>query len=504
MPSNVQFTPYFEFVCDKNTTIRYYVNNSDGSTTYPGKSNYKNVYHAVKGEQKFEDYSWQNGEYLIVEIPKGVKLLYAGYRISSYNCATVSDGFSCEDAFFNKLYAKALNTLTVTMRDNYMDCPDRERAQWIGDAAIESEMSYYALSPESALLFKKSILTLYGWQHEDGVFQTVAPDGVAAYELPQQNLAAIVAFGKYLLYTGDYSVFDEIYALTFDYLKVFKLENGLVSHRKGSWDWGDWGKNVDFAVLDNAWYYYALNTALQFAETAENSSDIAFCKTRIKSIEDNFDNAFWHENGYSSNNKFDDRANALAVLCGLAAPDKYDAVKTVLTTTFNSSPYMEKYVEEALCVMGRTDLALQRACNRYGEMVAYDCSTLWELWQRNKGTANHAWSGGTMVILGKYVSGIQPTAAGYDSYTITPDFSVFDKFSYKINPKSGKYVGISTKLSNDGRDVSVYSDLCGGTLVLRHDGTVLINGVEQVGDDGVFSIEIPVGTETTVQLRNPK
>ena len=36
------------------------------------------------------------------------------------------------------MWEKSQRTLYITMRDTYMDCPDRERAQWWGDEVNES------------------------------------------------------------------------------------------------------------------------------------------------------------------------------------------------------------------------------------------------------------------------------------------------------------------------------------------------------------------------------
>lgn len=45
--------------------------------------------------------------------------------------------FACDDDFYNELWKRSARTLYITMRDNYMDCPDRERAQWWGDEVNE-------------------------------------------------------------------------------------------------------------------------------------------------------------------------------------------------------------------------------------------------------------------------------------------------------------------------------------------------------------------------------
>ena len=97
----------------------------------------------------------------------------------------------------------------------------------------------------------------------------------------------------------------------------------------------------------------------------------------------------------------DDRANALAVICGLARASDYEGIRKVLITVFNSTPYMEYYVLEALCQMGYFYDAYDRMLSRYNKLILNENSTLWEDFYL-LGTRNHAWSGGPLVIVSKY------------------------------------------------------------------------------------------------------
>mgnify|MGYP002508048931 CR=1 FL=1 len=74
----------------------------------------------------------------------------------------------------------------------------------------------------------------------------------------------------------------------------------------------------------------------------------------------------------------DDRANAMLALSGLAGEEDYALITDVVMSTYEASPFIEKYVLEALCVMGRTDLALQRMRERYAPMLQDEYDTLWE------------------------------------------------------------------------------------------------------------------------------
>ncbi len=483
---NTQFCPYFEFVSDKDgRKITYYTENR--------KLNYKNKYTAVKGENEFTDFAWLSGETLIVTFDKGITLKSVGYRRTGYRTDALYDDFSCSDEALNTLWQKSINTLLITMRDTYMDCPDRERAQWIGDAVIESEMSYYSTSPSSAALFKKAILSTYGWTHADGVIQTVVPDGVEAYELPVQNLAFLVGCTDYVRYTGDTSVEPIILSMAKGYLKLWNMEDGLIVHRKGSWDWGDWGSNVDMTVLENAWYYYALTKIEPLATALGEQEFAAFCKDRSASIKTAFAR-FYSSDGYKSGKKADDRGNAIAVLSGLYDETKSEELAQMLFSKRNSSPYMEKYVEEALCALGRVDLALTRAKERYSDMIGDDYTTLWESWDKNVGTKNHAWSGGTLSVISKYVTGINPTSDGYATYSVKPDFSYLRDFCQTIEPSENKKITVVAARLDDNRQmVVVTTDLDGGQLIIKGQNVVFNNETVAADESGYCVLELQQG-----------
>ena len=159
----------------------------------------------------------------------------------------------------------------------------------------------------------------------------------------------------------------------------------------------------------------------------------------IKQSDENMDKALWTENGFKSKDvrKPDDRANALAVLSGLADRSQYHTILNVLKTTENSSPYMEYYVLEALCKMGEYELAKDRIKDRYESMIGKDYSTLWEFWDAWRGTKNHAWSGGPLVIMSKHFAGITPIEAGYEKVKIDPQYTLSDSLNCTVPSVKG-------------------------------------------------------------------
>ena len=118
-----------------------------------------------------------------------------------------------------------------------------------------------------------------------------------------------------------------------------------------------------------------------------------------------------------------------------------------------------KYVLEALCIMGRVDLALERMLKRYAPMLDDEWDTLWELFVDDTGTYNHGWSAAPLYILSKYVAGVRPVKAGWEEFEIVPSDAV-EEFSAAVwTPKGLITVDKTT-------DKIIVNAPDGGTLVL--------------------------------------
>ncbi|ACU03186.1 alpha-L-rhamnosidase N-terminal domain-containing protein [Pedobacter heparinus] len=454
LPYNAQFTPYLKVEATAGKTIEMFTDNYSGGS----ENNVRAEYITKTGIQEYESFGWMNGHVMMFVIPKGAKVLSLGYRETGYH-TTFAGSFNCNDAFYNKLWEKSSRTLYVNMRDSYMDCPDRERAQWWGDEVTEMTQSFYALDPDANLLAKKGIDELTGWQRSDGVLFSPIPAGNFDLELPVQMLTSVGYYGfwTYYYYTGDLETIRAAYPSIRKYLSLWEMDkNGLVISRTGGWNWGDWGKNVDIDLMSNAWYYLACKGYLEMSKTLNHAEEIKWAENQMSVMKKSFDTRFWTGKAYRSpdyKGQTDDRSNALAVLAGLTAPAKYPLLKDVFLTEEHSSPYMEKYVLEALFKMGYADIALERLKKRYTAMVDSELTTLWEGWKigvngYGGGSYNHAWSGGGLILLSRFVAGIEPASPGYETVKIAPQMGSLINCSATVSSVAG-LIAVKNTFTNE-------------------------------------------------------
>lgn len=421
LPFNKQITPYLKVKSNAGEII---VADTDNPFNL-----LKSIYITTDGVQEFEGYTWFNGHFVEYTIPAGVEVLELKYRWTGLG--DMPGTFECSDDFYTRLWWMARNTLYVCARDNYMDCPDRERGLWIGDVADQTGAVFYSLDEPGRLLLKKGIDNTIAYRDGDTI-QGLAP-GFGAYrgkssELTGQSLQYIdQGIWQYYFNTGDKATLANAYPAVLNYLKMWDMKaNGLPEHRKGYANWVDWGVDPDPFPVNVVLYYVALNAAKNMAVTLEKSEDIEWYNQRITSIENNFEDEYWQGTYYGRPSRpIEERTSALAVISGLAKEEHYDVlVDSVLLPVQKASPHMEWMVEEAIMRTGQYGKGLLRMKQRHDSQVSMEwLTTLYEkYYPKLRGTYNHAWNAPNYV-LSRYIAGIKATDVAWSKFEVKPNLS---------------------------------------------------------------------------------
>lgn len=500
LPYNMQMTPRFVlYDAQGGRRVQIFTDHSFAG----GTDNIRAEYITRQGVQEYESLGWMNGERLCLVVPSDVEIRELSYRETGYD-THVAGEFECDDDFYTRFWSKALRTLYVNMRDTWFDCPDRERAQWWGDVVVLMGEAFYTYSPSTHQLMRKAIMELAGWQRPDGSLSSPIP-GNYKHELPAQMLASVGLYGfwNYYMNTGDKTILNEVYPAVKRYLGVWSHDDtGLTALRKGGWNWGDWGTNRDMRLIYAGWHYMAMDAAARMADELGLDNDAARYRDDMARVKDGY-NRCWNGYAYrhpSYHGETDDRVQALAVLSGIAGPDKYPAIIEVLGTQEHASPYMEKYVMESLFRMGQGDYAMQRIRKRFGSMVDNpDHSTLFEGWGIGKegfggGTTNHAWSGGAVTVIGQYLLGVEPVKPGYRLFAVNQNPALFRKASITVPSVAGNItsgyelrdgVSVMNVVVPDGTEALVY-------IPVQAPDAVSVNGSRRLADVAVRDTSRPV------------
>ena len=453
LPHNMQMTPILT-VSDKTGGHRILIETDHAQV---GVECLRAEYITRAGKQQYESLGWLNGLTIKLTVEHGAKVTGLAYRETGYDTEPAGT-FACSEPFFNRFWSKGLRTIYVNARDTFFDCPDRERAQWWGDIVTILGECFYTYSPSLHLLVRKGMYELCDWQRPDGKIGAPIP-GIHNGELPCQMLAAVGRYGfwTYYLNTGDLATIEHVYPAVRRYLSLYEVDaQGMPVFHQGDWNWGDWGENKDMQLLQAMWYVLALESVGNMAELLGHPVEADAYRHRMQRAKQAINDNCWTGEAYrhpAYRDSTDDRVQALAVLSGVADEVKYDAIFRVLQQEEHASPYMEKYVMEALFAIGQGEYALERTRRRYAFNVNHpDFDTLFEGWGLggkkigDGGSVNHAWSGGPLAVLPSKMLGLYPTAGGWRRFAVHPSRTVFKRCSLAFPTVAGP-VAVSYRFS---------------------------------------------------------
>jgi hypothetical protein len=455
---NIQGTPYLRVNAPAGVRIKIILNDY-----------YWQEYITRQGVQEFECFAWQNSsshsvKYEFSNVTGAVTIVDLKFRQTGYNTA-IRGSFECNDTTLNKLWTKCKNTSRVCMRDIFYDCPNRERGQWWGDVSEQILYSFYLYDQNANLLAKKAYRELMRTQKADGSLYTTAPG--TAFNLPDQNMAAVAMLWKYYQYTGDADLVREVYPQAKKFIdKCASTANsdGMLVLQPAQgwnlWNWIDWGSNMEVVegsanTVCNALYITLLEAMINIADLVGAPADKTYYQTLLYMVKVHFNAYFWnsasnayvfHNNNGQQSAVIDDRSNAWAVLAGMVDNTRKPGVLAVLKNRNDASPYQEMYIEMALSMLSAND-ALARMRTRYAAMIDSWSSTLWEEFPATNSN-NHAWSAGPLYQLSAYVLGVRPTLPAYNEFIFEPQVTALTNISATVPSPKGDIVVSYTRYNN--------------------------------------------------------
>ena len=215
---------------------------------------------------------------------------------------------------------------------------------------------------------------------DDGILRNNAGSPFAE-ERPVAGLLFCSRFGAPAAYrarTGDDALWRELHARLCRYLLTWEFSDGAVVPRSAPHA-VDAGFNADGILIETCLYYSAAEYLCADAPT-ENEEETRELFRRVEQIAKGF-SRYYREGYFSSGEVCDERANALAVLTGLAG-ERAVCVKEALCSCYNASPAYEGFVIEALGVLGAHEEAYDRLMRRYAGWIRSESSVLPEYFFR--------------------------------------------------------------------------------------------------------------------------
>lgn len=446
----------------------------DGSVRYDMRCGccYREIWTLDEGVCTLEPYDYKGFCYAEIKGEEGVEILDVQVRIRHYPM----DDTLCTletDYPLNGIFSICKNAVKYGTQEAYLDCPTREKGQYLGDAIITSRSQVWLTGKTDML---RKCIRQFEWT------ASVCPGLMAV--MPGSFMQEIADFS--LLYpqllmtdyefTGDREFLREHCRIVRDMLLYFagyEDESGLLNQVRDKWNLVDWPENLrdryDFDLsrpvvgkgchnVINALYAGAIKSLCEMEKILDLPSSFSFEKVRERYIQTFYrpDKRLFADSSTSSH--FSLHSNLYALYFGLVPKEAVEYVADYLEEKGLACGVMTSYyLLKALAGAGRYE-AVYRLLTNQGEhgwvnMLQEDASCCFEAWgkeQKWNTSLCHPWASGPVSILIEEIAGIHlnPVAEeGYDFRPHIPD--CLTQFSMKVplgnkilyvRNEGGKYV----------------------------------------------------------------
>lgn len=396
---------------------------------------------------------------------KEVQIGKAGIRQLFYPFEKEGD-FRCDDDRLNEVYEISKRTLDLCMKDNYEDCPLREKAQYLGDIKTEAIMNYYAFGDMK--LIKKALIQFAQAQEADGWMQSIAP-GSTGHNIVDYLPLYIMTLKDYYLFTGDKETLEALYpaaAGTLEWLRDQEDDRGFLVNRPDWWvfiDWADLDKRDTVTALQ-CLYYRALLAASEIAALCGRISDRSGYLEKAVKLRGNINKYLYQpekgayvdclitsqkkdgNGGKKARGRYSIQTNCAAVLTGVAGREEKKAVRHFLQN-FRGPEVITGYFKNYEMLTYRILGMREKFWNgfQYWIRMAQRCAgTWWEIFdEKRPGIPNvslcHGWASAPLNLLAGSVAGIRPLTPGFKDVLLKPDMYTLHEIHVRV-PVPGGYI----------------------------------------------------------------
>lgn len=433
-----------------------------------------------------------------------------------YSPVTERGSFKSSDAELNKIYDVAKYTFHLNTREFFIDGIKRDRWVWSGDAYQSYLMNYYSFF--DAATVKRTLLAQRG------------KDPVTAHinTIMDYSFYWFLGIYDYYKFTGDQKFVQDIYPRMqslMTYIDGRKNKNGLLEWMPGDWifiDWADKLSKDGEVSFEQLLYARSLETMALCAKLANDTNGVAQYDQQAKELKTKIFQLYWNQSKNALvHSRIDDKqtdnvtryANMFGIFFDYFSPEQKLAVKENVLLNDKvakiTTPYMRFYELEALCAMGEQSYVLKEMKNYWGGMLKLGATSFWEEYNPDKkGTEHlemygrpfgkslcHAWGASPIYLLGKYYLGVQPTAPGYETYTIEPNLGGLTWMEGKVPTASGD---ISVYCSQ--KEIRVSAATGTGKLRFKSKSKPFVKGAEvKEISKGFYEITIEKGRDYSVK-----
>lgn len=337
--------------------------------------------------------------------------------------------------------------IAVASQGVLMDCPTREKGQYLGDLTVSGHGRLYASGDSS--LWKKALFDFAQSALVCPGLLAVAP-GSFFQDIADFSLQYPWQVLTYFRHTGDRATLQALVPVArgmLQYFKGFDRGDGLLADVKPKWNLVDWPANLrdgyDFALEPGApgpGAHAALNghylAAVNHLATLEGFLGEAptYSPSGISALRASFQKAFWKaDRGLMVDHPTSTHAslhgNALALWAGAIPPHSIPTVhQFIMEKGLSCGVQMAYFVMKALSQTGAPQLAYQLMTqdseHSWAQMLRDGATCALEAWgldQKWNTSMCHPWAAAPIPVFVEDTAGLRPLSPGWAQVGFAPD-----------------------------------------------------------------------------------
>ena len=346
--------------------------------------------------------------------------------------------FTSDNSLLEDTWTICRNAVRMGAQEVFVDCPSREKGQYLGDAVITARAHLWLTADPS--LTRKAITNFVHSREIHPAIMAVAP-GSFMQEIADYSLQFPVVVLEYYRLTGDRALaefaMNTVYKDLFDYFAGFENKMGLlagIDKKNAKWVLVDWPENLrdgydyDYSLkkgntVVNAFYYGGLRAAAELQRLL--GGDGSAYDARADRLAQSFaahlaDPATGLYLDAPGSEHISLHANAVPLAFGLTAgADPARMLEFIRGKGLACGVYIASYVIEACFKAGAADLgfALLTSTDEHSwnEMLRHGATTCMEAWgpdQKWNTSWLHPWASCPIYLIPQYVLGLSPAEPG--------------------------------------------------------------------------------------------
>jgi hypothetical protein len=441
----------------------------DGSVRYDMRCNctYKETWTlSGSADDELEFFDYKAFRYVEVLPAPGVRLDPASFAaiVRHYPLDDGACRFESSDPMLNAIWSICKNGVKYGSQENYVDCPSREKGQYLGDNTIITHAHAYVSG--DLRLFRKSLLdfVLLSSRVCPG-FMAVAP-GHFMQEFVDYSLQWPIQLLEYYRQSGDEPFLRDMLPYAermLAYFARFRRDDGILVDVKDKPNLVDWPVNMrddyDFRLskpigdgchnVVNAFYYGAMvavrdiRRILLLPDT--HTSGLDSFKTAFRQAFLDPETKLFSDSEVSKHTSL--HANALPLLFGLTnEDDQTTVIELIREKRLSCGVYMAYFVLKALAATGEHGLVYELIrsddLHSWSTMVKEGATTCFEVWAKDlkwNTSLCHPWASAPIPLFIEEIAGIKPASPGWTAVSFSPRIpEALDRVELEFRVPTGK------------------------------------------------------------------